>query len=42
MRQAVFDPTSSVATEEIPWQNQPQSAELTLPPLGVLYLVPED
>jgi 1,4-alpha-glucan branching enzyme len=30
-----------VATEDIAWHNQPQSAEVTLPPLGVLYLVPE-
>ena len=30
-----------VETEAVPWHNQPQSAELTLPPLGVLYLVPE-
>jgi 1,4-alpha-glucan branching enzyme len=27
--------------EPIPWHNQPFSAELTLPPLGVLWLVPE-
>jgi 1,4-alpha-glucan branching enzyme len=25
----------------IPWHSQPFSAELTLPPLGVLWLVPE-
>ena len=30
-----------VATEQIAWHNQPQSAAVTLPPLGVLYLVPE-
>jgi 1,4-alpha-glucan branching enzyme len=29
-----------IRTEEVPWHNQPQSAELSLPPLGVLYLVP--
>jgi 1,4-alpha-glucan branching enzyme len=30
-----------VTTEEVPWHNQPQSAELRLPPLGVVYLTPE-
>jgi 1,4-alpha-glucan branching enzyme len=30
-----------VATEPVPWHNQPQSAQLRIPPLGVLYLVPE-
>jgi 1,4-alpha-glucan branching enzyme len=30
-----------VDTEAIPWHEQPNSAELTLPPLGVLWLVPE-
>ncbi len=30
-----------VATQETPWHNQAQSAELTIPPLGVIYLVPE-
>ncbi len=30
-----------VETQERPWHDQPQSAELTLPPLGVLWLVPE-
>ena len=30
-----------VETQDVQWHNQPQSAELTLPPLGVLYLVPE-
>jgi len=30
----------SVVAEEIPWQGQPCSASLTLPPLGVLYLKP--
>jgi 1,4-alpha-glucan branching enzyme len=30
-----------VTTEQVSWHNQPQSATLTLPPLGVLYLVPE-
>ncbi|HEX8123003.1 MAG TPA: 1,4-alpha-glucan branching protein GlgB, partial [Solirubrobacteraceae bacterium] len=29
-----------VETEDIPWHNQPQSAAVTLPPLGVLYLIP--
>jgi 1,4-alpha-glucan branching enzyme len=33
--------SGGVQTEDVPWHNQPQSAELTLPPLGVLYLVPE-
>jgi 1,4-alpha-glucan branching enzyme len=31
-----------VEAEPCPWQGQPWSAELTLPPLGVLWLVPED
>ena len=30
-----------VEAEASPWQGQPYSAELTLPPLGVLWLVPE-
>jgi 1,4-alpha-glucan branching enzyme len=30
-----------LGTEAVPWHNQPQSAELSIPPLGVLYLVPE-
>jgi len=30
-----------VETEDHPWHDQPQSAPLTLPPLGVLWLVPE-
>jgi len=30
-----------VETQDVPWHNQPQSAEVTLPPLGVLYLLPE-
>jgi 1,4-alpha-glucan branching enzyme len=30
-----------VQTEPVPWHNQPQSAEITLPPLAVVYLVPE-
>jgi 1,4-alpha-glucan branching enzyme len=29
-----------VETQDIPWHNQSQSAELRIPPLGVLYLVP--
>jgi 1,4-alpha-glucan branching enzyme len=29
-----------VETQDIPWHNQPQSAELRLPPLGAVYLVP--
>jgi 1,4-alpha-glucan branching enzyme len=31
-----------VQPEPIPWHNQPFSAELTLPPLAALWLVPED
>jgi 1,4-alpha-glucan branching enzyme len=31
-----------VEAEEVPWHGQPWSAELTLPPLGVLWLVPEE
>ena len=30
-----------VETEPVPWHNQPQSAQMRIPPLGVLYLVPE-
>jgi 1,4-alpha-glucan branching enzyme len=30
-----------VLAESVPWHHQPQSAELTLPPLSVLWLVPE-
>ena len=30
-----------VKAETVPWHGQPWSAELTLPPLGVLWLVPE-
>jgi 1,4-alpha-glucan branching enzyme len=29
-----------VACEDVPWDNQPQSAQLTLPPLGVVWLAP--
>ena len=31
-----------VQPEPIPWHNQAFSAELTLPPLAALWLVPED
>ena len=31
-----------VQAEEYPWHDQPYSAEVTLPPLGVLWLVPEE
>jgi 1,4-alpha-glucan branching enzyme len=31
----------AVTSEEHPWHDQPFSAELTLPPLGVVWLVPE-
>jgi len=31
-----------VVANEKPWHDQPHSAEVTLPPLGVLWLVPED
>ena len=31
----------SIAAEELPWHGQPFSVELTLPPLSVLWLVPE-
>ena len=27
--------------EPVPWHDQPYSAELTLPPLGVLWLTPD-
>ena len=30
-----------VVAEERPWHDQPHSAEVTLPPLGVVYLAPE-
>jgi len=30
-----------VAAEALPWHGQPCSAEVTLPPLGVVWLVPE-
>jgi 1,4-alpha-glucan branching enzyme len=30
-----------VEAEEVPWSEQSHSAGLTLPPLGVLWLVPE-
>jgi 1,4-alpha-glucan branching enzyme len=30
-----------IEAEPLPWHDQPYSAEITLPPLGVLYLVPE-
>jgi 1,4-alpha-glucan branching enzyme len=30
-----------IDAEGVPWHDQPYSAELTLPPLGVLWLVPE-
>jgi 1,4-alpha-glucan branching enzyme len=32
----------AVEAEEIPWHDQPYSVELTLPPLGVVWLVPGD
>jgi 1,4-alpha-glucan branching enzyme len=31
-----------VVAEESPWHDQPFSGEVTLPPLGVVWLVPED
>jgi 1,4-alpha-glucan branching enzyme len=31
----------TVTSEERPWHDQPFSAEVTLPPLGVVWLVPE-
>jgi 1,4-alpha-glucan branching enzyme len=31
-----------VLAEAVPWHDQPCSAEVTLPPLGVLWLVPEE
>jgi hypothetical protein len=30
-----------IRTERRSWMNQPQSMEITLPPLGVLVLAPE-
>jgi 1,4-alpha-glucan branching enzyme len=32
----------AVETEALPWHSQPVSAALTLPPLGVLWLAPDD
>jgi 1,4-alpha-glucan branching enzyme len=32
----------AIAAEGRPWHEQPQSAELRLPPLGVVWLVPDD
>jgi 1,4-alpha-glucan branching enzyme len=32
----------AIVAEEKPWHDQPYSAELTLPPLGVLWLVPAE
>ena len=29
-------------TEDVEWHGQPQSAEITLPPLAVVWLVPGD
>ena len=31
-----------VEAEPSPWQGQPYSAELTLPPLGVVWLLPDE
>jgi 1,4-alpha-glucan branching enzyme len=31
-----------VVAEPVPWGGQPFSAEVTLPPLGGLWLVPDD
>ena len=31
-----------VLAEETPWMSQPFSAEVTMPPLGVVWLVPEE
>ncbi len=30
-----------IVAEAVPWNEQPFSAELTLPPLGALWLVPD-
>jgi 1,4-alpha-glucan branching enzyme len=32
----------SIETEALPWGGQPASALLTLPPLGALWLVPDE
>jgi 1,4-alpha-glucan branching enzyme len=32
----------AVECEPVPWHDQPFSAETTLPPLGVIWLSPED
>jgi 1,4-alpha-glucan branching enzyme len=31
-----------VVSDATPWHDQPYSGEVTLPPLGVVWLVPED
>ncbi|MEA2154459.1 MAG: 1,4-alpha-glucan branching enzyme, partial [Solirubrobacteraceae bacterium] len=31
-----------VEAEPLPWHDQPSSAQVTLPPLGVVWLVPEE
>ena len=31
----------AVEAEAVPWHDQPYSAELTLPPLGAVWLLPE-
>ncbi len=31
-----------VVADDTPWHDQPYSGEMTLPPLGVVWLVPED
>jgi 1,4-alpha-glucan branching enzyme len=31
----------AVQAEAVPWHDQPYSAELTLPPLGAVWLVPD-
>jgi 1,4-alpha-glucan branching enzyme len=32
----------SLEPEPVPWHNQPFSAEVTLPPLAAIWLVPDD
>jgi 1,4-alpha-glucan branching enzyme len=31
----------AIEAEAVPWHDQPFSAEVTLPPLGVVWLVPD-